>query len=143
MYQCNQVDGCKNSWERAEDAQKKFLEGIITLNEKGKGRIPLNQMEPWQPVVYQYEKTRREDHRCLCHLVAHVNFVLREMFFLSPDNGTQWCAENSATKQVLYSKKVSRVETFAISRIFRAFAKVYTREIVLSFEFAKYCMKNH
>ena len=40
--------------------QRKFLEGIMTLKEKGKGRIPLNsynQMEPWQPVVYQYEGT--------------------------------------------------------------------------------------
>ena len=41
-------------------AQRKFLEGIMTLKEKGKGRVPLNsynQMEPWQPVVFQFEGT--------------------------------------------------------------------------------------
>ena len=40
--------------------QRKFLEGIMTLKEKRKGRIPLNsynQMEPWQPVVFQYMGT--------------------------------------------------------------------------------------
>ena len=55
------------NWEEARivgretrNTQRKFLEGIMTLKEKGKGRVPLNsynQMEPWQPVVFQFEGT--------------------------------------------------------------------------------------
>ena len=40
--------------------QRKLLEGVMTLKEKGKGRIPLNaynQLEPWQPVIFQYMGT--------------------------------------------------------------------------------------
>lgn len=58
---CDQIN-----WEGARivGREKKttqiFLEGIMTLKEKGKGRVPLNsynQMKPWQPVVFQFEGT--------------------------------------------------------------------------------------
>ena len=52
------------NWEEAKiigkernTMQRKFLEGIMTLKEKSKGIIPLNnynQMEPWQPTVYAF-----------------------------------------------------------------------------------------
>ena len=52
------------NWEEAKiigkernTMQRKFLEGIMTLKEKSKGIIPLNnynQMEPWQPMVYAF-----------------------------------------------------------------------------------------
>ena len=40
--------------------QRKYLEGVMSLKEKGKGRIPLNsynQLEPWQPIIYEYMGT--------------------------------------------------------------------------------------
>ena len=40
--------------------QRKFLEGIETLKEKSKGKTPLNSynnMEPWQPVIFEYLRT--------------------------------------------------------------------------------------
>ena len=43
---------------------------------------------------------------------------------------------------LLYWQKVSRVESFAISRIFSSIAKVNTREIVLPSSFAKYQSRN-
>ena len=49
-------------WEAAKiigrerkTTQRKFLEGIMTLKERSKGRIPLNsynQMEPWKPTIF-------------------------------------------------------------------------------------------
>jgi len=50
-------DGAKIVGRESKTTQRKFLEGIITLKERGKGRIPLNaynQLEPWQPVIFQY-----------------------------------------------------------------------------------------
>ncbi len=40
--------------------QRKYLEGIESLKEKGKGVVPLNsynQLEPWQPVIFEYMGT--------------------------------------------------------------------------------------
>lgn len=40
-------------------AQRKFLEGIETIKERSKGRIPLNaynQMEPWQPTIFAFTR---------------------------------------------------------------------------------------
>ena len=52
------------NWEEAKiigkerrTTQRKFLEGIETIREKDKGRIPLNnynQMEQWQSILYEY-----------------------------------------------------------------------------------------
>ena len=59
---------CKHSvnWEAAKivgrernTTKRKYLEGIVSLKEKSKGIIPLNsynQMEPWQPVIYAFQK---------------------------------------------------------------------------------------
>ena len=59
---------CEHSvnWEAAKivgrernTTKRKYLEGIVSLKEKSKGIIPLNsynQMEPWQPVVYAFQK---------------------------------------------------------------------------------------
>ena len=40
--------------------QRKLLEGVMTLKEKKKGKVPLNtynQLEPWQPIIFQYMGT--------------------------------------------------------------------------------------
>ena len=53
-------NGAKIVGREAKTTQRKFLEGVMTLKERGKGRIPLNsynQLEPWQPVVFQYVGT--------------------------------------------------------------------------------------
>ena len=60
----NSVCGQPINWGKAKivgrerkATQRKFLEGIMTLKERSKGRIPLNsynQMEPWQPTVYAF-----------------------------------------------------------------------------------------
>ena len=44
----------------AKTTQRKLLDGVMTLKEKRKGRIPLNtynQLEPRQPVIFQYMGT--------------------------------------------------------------------------------------
>ena len=56
------------NWEAAKiigrekkTAQRKFLEGIMTIKERSKGIIPLNsynQMEPWQPTICAYLRDR-------------------------------------------------------------------------------------
>ena len=56
------------NWEAAKiigrekkTAQRKFLEGIMTIKERSKGVIPLNsynQMEPWQPTICTYLRDR-------------------------------------------------------------------------------------
>ena len=60
--------GCKHFvlWDDAKivgreknATKRKILEGIVTLQEKSKGMIPLNsynQLEPWQPTVYAYAR---------------------------------------------------------------------------------------
>ena len=50
-------EGARITGRETRTDQRKFLEGIKTLEEKNKGRIPLNsynQMEPWQPTIYAY-----------------------------------------------------------------------------------------
>ena len=54
--------------------QRKFLEGIITLKEKSKGIIPLNnynQIEPWQPTVYTFLRDCDGKPHCVHHLHDH------------------------------------------------------------------------
>ena len=53
-------NGAKIVGRESKTTQRKLLEGVITLKERGKGRIPLNaynQLEPWQPVIFQYMGT--------------------------------------------------------------------------------------
>ncbi len=65
-------------WEAAKivgrerkTTQRKFLEGIMTLKEGSKERIPLNaynQMEPWQPTVFSFLRNWYRKKHCVCHL---------------------------------------------------------------------------
>ena len=53
-------EGAKIGGRESKMTQRKFLEGVITLKERGKGRIPLNaynQLEPLQLVIFQYTGT--------------------------------------------------------------------------------------
>ena len=53
-------DNAKIVGREMKTTQRKLLEGVMTLKEKGKGRVPLNaynQLEPWQPVIFQYMGT--------------------------------------------------------------------------------------
>ena len=62
------VSVCEHSakWEEARivgrernTTKRRYLEGVVSLKEKSKGIIPLNsynQMEPWQPVIYAFQK---------------------------------------------------------------------------------------
>ena len=50
-------EGARIVGRERNTAQRKFLEGIETLKEKSKGKTPLNSynnMEPWQPVIFEY-----------------------------------------------------------------------------------------
>ena len=54
-------EGAKIVGRERRTAQRKFLEGIMTLKEKSKGKTPLNtynQMEPWQPIIFEYLRTK-------------------------------------------------------------------------------------
>ena len=53
-------EGARIVGREKRTVQRKFLEGIETLKEKSKGKTPLNsynQMEPWQPIIFEYLKT--------------------------------------------------------------------------------------
>ena len=53
-------EGARIVGREKRTVQRKFLEGIETLKEKSKGKTPLNsynQMEPWQPIIFEYLRT--------------------------------------------------------------------------------------
>ena len=52
-------EGAKIVGRKRNSTKRKYLEGIVSLKEKSKGIIPLNsynQMEPWQPVIFAFQK---------------------------------------------------------------------------------------
>ena len=52
-------EGAKIVGRERNSTKRKYLEGIVSLKEKSKGIIPLNsynQMEPWQPVIFAFQK---------------------------------------------------------------------------------------
>ena len=52
-------------------AQRKYEEGILTVTEREEhGRITLNsynQLEPWQPVMFEYMGTCGKETWCVSH----------------------------------------------------------------------------
>ena len=53
-------EGAKIVGRETKMKQRKYLEGVMSPKENGKGRTPLNsynQLEPWQPVILEYMGT--------------------------------------------------------------------------------------
>ena len=60
-------EGAKIVGRESKMTQRKFLEGVITLKERGKGRIPLNAYNPGNPWYSSMWGPERKNH-CVCHL---------------------------------------------------------------------------